>query len=91
MIPEFLFWKRSGNGDAPWSPDTHSVRLQLGPLKSITVLRFSLALISIVVGMVYPWFALPLLLLAELFERQLFFQSVQAPKMPGSFGPKIGH
>ena len=40
---------------------------------------------------IQPWAALPLLLLSELLERQLFFQSVYAPKMPGNFGPGRAH
>lgn len=38
----------------------------------------------------WPWAALPVLLVAEILERQLFFQSAHAPKMPGNFGPR-GH
>jgi hypothetical protein len=52
--------------------------------------RIALALGAIVIGLNQPWAALPILLLAELLERQLFFQSVHAPKMPGNFGPKSG-
>lgn len=53
--------------------------------------RVALALLAIFIGFIEPWAALPVLLLAELLERQLFFQSVHAPKMPGNFGPKNGH
>jgi len=46
----------------------------------------------VAIAFIQPWAALPILLLAELLERQLFFQSVRAPKMPGNFGPKSsGH
>ncbi len=69
-----------------WSPDRHSARLQLGPLRRILTARFIFAFIAAFIALVNPWFAMPCLLLSEIFERQLFFQSVQAPKMPGSFG-----
>jgi hypothetical protein len=55
----------------------HSDRLLRGPL----------AVAAAAVAALHPWLSLPLLLAAELLERQLFFQSVHAPKMPGHFGP----
>jgi formate dehydrogenase iron-sulfur subunit len=73
-----------------WSPDQHSARLQLGPLRRVFSARIALALSAIPLAFLHPWAALPVLLLAEILERQLFFQSVQAPKMPGNFGPH-GH
>lgn len=72
--------------DNDWSPDQHSARLQTGPLRNIFILRIILALIAIPLVFIQPYAALPFLLLAEIFERQLFFQSVHAPKMPGGFG-----
>ncbi len=91
MIPELRFLKLGEDLDDPWSPDAHSARLQLGPLGPFLRARFTLALLAIPIALVQPWFALPVLLLAELLERQVFFQSVQAPKMPGNFGPKNVH
>ncbi|TAG08703.1 MAG: molybdopterin oxidoreductase [Verrucomicrobia bacterium] len=70
-----------------WSPDQHSARLLIGPLRKIFIARCALALTAITASIFNPWFALPILLVAEILERQLFFQSVQAPKMPGNFGP----
>jgi hypothetical protein len=69
----------------------HSARLQLGPLRSILFWRLGLALVSIMAISIQAWAALPVLLAAELLERQLFFQSVHAPKMPGNFGPREAH
>lgn len=69
-----------------WSPDQHSARLQRGSLRKILIARIAIALTAIAVSIIQPWLALPLLLATEILERQLFFQSVQAPKMPGSFG-----
>ncbi len=69
-----------------WSPDQHSARLQTGPLRNIFILRIILALIAIPLVFIQPYAALPFLLLAEIFERRLFFQSAHAPKMPGGFG-----
>ena len=86
MIQELRFLKLGEAPDEPWSPDAHSARLQLGPLGTLLRARFTLALLTIPMAMVQPWFALPLLLLAELLERLLFFQSVHAPKMPGNIG-----
>jgi DMSO reductase anchor subunit len=87
MMPEAHVMRLADNEDAEWSPDTHSARLQTGPLGAIMRARFVLAFLAVFVASVHPWVALPILLIAELFERQLFFQSVQAPKMPGNFGP----
>jgi hypothetical protein len=70
----------------PWSPDLHSARLQLGPLRRILNARFILAFFAAYLVLVAPWFALPVLLASEILERMLFFKSVHAPKMPGSYG-----
>lgn len=91
LVPESRLLQLGDDEDIPWTPDVHSARLQLGPLGVILRSRVALALLAIFIGFVHPWAALPVLLLAELFERQLFFQSVHAPKMPGNFGPKGGH
>ena len=91
MIPELRFLKLGEDPDAAWSPDAHSTRLQLGPLGPFLRARFALAVIALSVAAAQPWFALLLLLLAELFERQIYFQSVQAPKMPGNFCPTHRH
>jgi DMSO reductase anchor subunit len=88
MIPEARVLRLADSGDAPWTPDTHSARVQAGPLGQVTRARYILSFVAILVAVVQPWYALPFLLVAELFERQLFFQSVHAPKMPGNFGPK---
>jgi Fe-S-cluster-containing dehydrogenase component/DMSO reductase anchor subunit len=89
LVPELLFLRyRSGKN---WSPDRQSARLQTGPLRSILVARIASALIAVPSALVSPWLALPFLLAAEILERQLFFQSVQAPKMPGNFGPGRPH
>jgi hypothetical protein len=91
LIPELRFLRFASSGKGTWSPDVHSARLQLGPLSVILRSRFLLAAVSIAIAFIHPWLVLPFLLVAELLERQLFFQSVQAPKMPGTFGPKRGH
>jgi formate dehydrogenase iron-sulfur subunit len=88
LAPEIRLLRLGNDSHSPWSPDVHSARLQLGPLKSILRGRIALALLAVAIAFIHPWAALPVLLLAELFERQLFFQSVHAPKMPGNFGPK---
>lgn len=74
-----------------WSPDLHSARLQLGPLRPILTARFVLASVCIPLAAWLPWLALPVLVAAELCERLLFFQAVHAPKMPGNFGPENAH
>jgi Fe-S-cluster-containing dehydrogenase component/DMSO reductase anchor subunit len=89
LTPELVFLRH--HRGKLWTPDAHSARLQLGPLRRILVGRAALALSTIAVALIQPWFSLPLLLAAEILERQLFFQSVQAPKMPGNFGPAHGH
>lgn len=91
LIPEIRLLKLGRNKEIPWSPDLHSARLQLGPLRSILFWRLGLALVSIMAISIQAWAALPVLLAAELLERLLFFQSVHAPKMPGNFGPREAH
>ncbi len=89
LLPELLFLRHRHNN--AWSPDRHSARLQNGPLHKVTVSRASLAILAVAAATVSPWPALPLLLTAEILERRIFFQSVQAPKMPGNFGPRRWH
>nr|WP_226895032.1 DmsC/YnfH family molybdoenzyme membrane anchor subunit [Luteolibacter marinus] len=91
MIPEVRLLAKADAADEDWTADVHSARVQLGPLRRSLNGRFLLAFAAIGAAMAYPWAAVPLLLLAELFERQLFFQSVYAPKMPGNFGPGRHH
>jgi len=91
LIPEALILKRAHNPDEKWSPDRHSALLQTRPLGPFLRARMLFALIAIFVAFVQPWFALPILLISEILERQLFFQSVHAPKMPGNFGPAGSH
>jgi hypothetical protein len=85
LILEILFLRH--RNQELWSPDRHSSRIQLGPLRHILIGRAVLASAAIALAFIHPWLALPFLLSAEILERQLFFQSVQAPKMPGNFGP----
>ncbi|MGB0409004.1 MAG: DmsC/YnfH family molybdoenzyme membrane anchor subunit [Opitutales bacterium] len=70
-----------------YSPAKKSALLMQMPLKSITLLRFSLLgaglLFSLVPVAFLAIIGLGLLLLSELFERVLFFKAVAAPKMPG--------
>jgi Fe-S-cluster-containing dehydrogenase component/DMSO reductase anchor subunit len=91
MIPEARLLNSARTDGIPWSPDLHSARLQLAPLRRALQARFLLALAAPLTALANPWLALPLLLAAELLERQLFFQSVHAPKMPGSFTPGSRH
>lgn len=90
LLPE-LWVLRLALSDGDWTPDRHSARLQLGPLEPFTLARLALAGLAALTVLVSPWLALPLLVAAEVLERQLFFQSVQAPKMPGHFGPATHH
>lgn len=71
--------------DKTFSPDRHSARVYLGPLRWLTTTRFALLPLIIISATISPWLALPLLLISEILERQLFFQSCYAPKMPGHF------
>ncbi len=80
-----------GLREGAWTPDRHSGRLLLGPLQNFTLWRFGLAALAAVVVLFNPWLALPLLVSSEILERQLFFQAVQAPKMPGHAGPAALH
>jgi len=89
FLPEALFLKNRHSSS--WTPDHHSAMLLLGPLRKTLHLRIGFALLAILIALIQPWAALPFLLLAEICERLLFFQAVQAPKMPGSFGPHRPH
>lgn len=85
MWPELLFLRHLHSGET-WSPDQHSARLQLGPLRHILIARIACVLTAIAAAFLHPWAALTILLAADILELQLFFQSVEAPKMPGNFG-----
>jgi formate dehydrogenase iron-sulfur subunit len=91
LSPELRLLKLAKAKNVPWTADVHSARLQLGPLSRILRGRLALGLAALVLGMFQPWLAVPILLVAEVLERQLFFQSVHAPKMPGNFGPPSKH
>ncbi|BCX49569.1 DMSO reductase beta subunit family protein [Haloferula helveola] len=75
-----------GLSERAWSPLRHSGRLLLGPLEPVTLWRFGLAIAAMILVIPAPWLAIPILLASEILERQLFFQSVHAPKMPGHTG-----
>lgn len=91
IIPESRLLRSAADPDAPWTPDLHMARLQAGPLRRILNGRFIMAFAAAFTAIANPWISLPLLLAAELLERSLFFQSVHAPKMPGSIGAVTRH
>ncbi len=92
LIPEIHILLLQRRYDvSTWFPDVHSARLQFGPLRLLTVTRFVLACLSIVTLAINPWAALPIFLASETLERMIFFKSVQAPKMPGTFGVSPTH
>ncbi len=86
MIPEGRVLKSTDPEEPEWSADVHSARLQLFPLRRILNARIILAFVAAFTVLVSPWLALVILLISEILERQLFFQSCHAPKMPGQFG-----
>ncbi len=88
MAPEGRILKLNDHDedDATWSADFHSARLQLFPLRRILNARVILAFAAAFITLINPWIALPILLVSEILERQLFFQSCHSPKMPGHFG-----
>ncbi len=74
------------------SPDAQRSQLLQGPLRQRNQIRLALGIISIgclTIGLLWqPWFIIPAIITAILGEgigRALYFQSVIAPKMPGSF------
>lgn len=69
--------------DETWSPDRHSAQLLGGPLRATAIWRGGWAVLAVFIACFHPMAAIPFLLAAELCERMLFFQAVQAPKMPG--------
>jgi Fe-S-cluster-containing dehydrogenase component/DMSO reductase anchor subunit len=91
MIPESRITRLASDRNAEWSPDLHSSRMLRGPLSGVWDGRVLLAFLAVAVAPLQPWLALPFLLAAELLERQLFFQSVHAPKMPGHPGAASHH
>lgn len=84
LITELFFLRHAKEKN--WSPDQHSARLQLGPLRTLFIARIACAILAILATFIHPIAALPFLLASEILERQLFFQSVQSPKMPGYLG-----
>lgn len=91
FLPEYKVLHLARSANEPWSPDLQSARLQLGPLQSILIARVALGVTAAVLALFNAWLALPILLISEILERQLFFQAVHAPKMPGNFGPGRSH
>jgi DMSO reductase anchor subunit len=91
LAPEARLAALARRPGSDWSPDLHSSRLIRGPLSRVWRARVLLALAAAAIAPLQPWLALPFLLAAELLERQLFFQSVHAPKMPGHAGPAPAH
>lgn len=87
IVPEMMFLLNAKS--ECWTPDSHSARLLLEPLQLVLCLRMILLIVAMMIVLVEPWLALPFLLFADIFERQLFFQAVHAPKMPGNFGPSV--
>jgi formate dehydrogenase iron-sulfur subunit len=88
MVPDLVFLRYANEG--VWTPDGHSAKLLTGPLLCHLRSRIVLDLLALPLAMIHPWLALPALLMAAIQERRLFFQAVQAPKMPGNFGPAVG-
>lgn len=91
LIPEVRMLRHAEDPDGAWSSDRHTALLQIEPLGPFLRTRHALALTAAFVMFINPWAALPILILSEILERQLFFQSVHAPKMPGNFGPGGRH
>ena len=91
LIPEARLARLARKPGTTWSPDLQSSRLLRGPLSRISHGRLLAAFAAAVVAPLQPWLALPFLLATELLERQLFFQSVHAPKMPGHPGAASHH
>lgn len=90
LVPEMMVLRLADRKRPEWSPDLHSARIQRGPLKLILIARLALPVIAVLCAFISPWVSSAFLLGAEVLERQLFFQSAFAPKMPGNFGPAPG-
>jgi formate dehydrogenase iron-sulfur subunit len=91
MIPEARILRKADRSDADWSPDVHSAKIQRGPLAKILRARMILPFVALFFAALNPWATLMILLVSEISERQLFFQSVYSPKMPGNFGGTGSH
>ncbi len=89
LATEIIFLRH--RNEPNWTPNQHSARLQLGPLRKIFIARVTCTLVAMATAFIQPWATLPFLLGAEILERLLFFQSVQAPKMPGIAGHNHSH
>lgn len=91
LFAKMLWESFSLRGQSP------SARLQRGPLRRATVLRFSLGLLALLTLLTRPspenvtyYVTLAVVLGGELAERYLFFRAVDAPKMPGQTDPGNG-
>ncbi|MBK1883812.1 dimethyl sulfoxide reductase anchor subunit [Luteolibacter pohnpeiensis] len=91
LIPELLIIRNTWNSHDSWSPDLHSAKVQCGPLRKILAARIILPFVAIALAIISPWLTALVLCISEILERQLFFQAVYAPKMPGNFGPSKSH
>ncbi len=61
-----------------------SARLHAGPLRTVVRVRLALGVAALVLfALQQPWFGFLLFAAGELLERVLYFQAVDAPKMPG--------
>jgi formate dehydrogenase iron-sulfur subunit len=61
-----------------------SARLHAGPLRTVSRARLAFGLAALVLfALQQPWFGFVLFAVGELLERVLYFQAVDAPKMPG--------
>jgi Fe-S-cluster-containing dehydrogenase component len=61
-----------------------SARLHAGPLRHIARARLAFGMAALLLfALQLPWFGFLLFALGELLERVLYFQAVDAPKMPG--------
>lgn len=90
LLPGWIIL-RSARPKREWSPDHHSARLMRGPLRPLTVSHLVLTATASISAILSPWLALPFLTASVIVERLLFFRAVQAPKMPGNFGPARHH
>ncbi|MES2308602.1 MAG: DmsC/YnfH family molybdoenzyme membrane anchor subunit [Verrucomicrobiota bacterium] len=66
-------------------PHTQSARVVWVLLKPLFLIRLGITLLGLLVLGIEPISATFFLLIGELLERRLFFQSVRAPRMPGNF------
>jgi Fe-S-cluster-containing dehydrogenase component/DMSO reductase anchor subunit len=91
MVASLILAAKLGGESLSLVGGSTSARLQRGPLRGATFLRFTLGAFAAAALPFAPSLGLALGLAGELAERTLYFRAVDAPKMPGVINSPSHH